>query len=56
MPLGMIFWLFFILYCFGGLWWNWPNQSTPPWGLASHGMVLVLIFLLGCRVFGFVVQ
>lgn len=57
MPLGTIFWMLMILWFIFGLWWNWPRapESTLR-PLAVHLLSFVLFFIVGWRLFGFVVQ
>jgi hypothetical protein len=54
MPAGMIFWMLMILWAVFGLWWG---ISRSPYGqYVGAGLIFVLFFLLGWKVFGFVVQ
>lgn len=53
MPLSLAFWLIFILcvfFCY------WSGRPWSSWSFGSYGAIFVLIFLLGWRVFGFVIQ
>lgn len=56
MPLGIVFWVLMIVWLvFGG----WRLFASPPeqryfWG--GSLLVFVLFFLLGWKVFGFIVQ
>jgi hypothetical protein len=57
MTIGFLFWLIFVLYFILGGYWGW--ESPPPERrryFGSFGFVLVLIFLLGWKSFGFVIQ
>ncbi len=60
MPIGMIFWMLMILWFVFGLYWHWPASSAsgaPAIGpIGNHFLVFVLFFLVGWKVFGFVVQ
>ena len=59
MTIGFLFWLLMILWLIFGLWWNWPENSAGPrrfGALGSTGLLFVLLFLLGWKVFGFVIQ
>lgn len=58
MPIGMIFWMLMILWFFFGLYWNWPANNEPR-GLGILGgnlLLFVLLFIIGWKLFGFVVQ
>lgn len=58
MPIGMIFWLLMILWFIFGLYWNWPAQPGPSGfgGLGGHLLLFILFFIVGWKLFGFVVQ
>jgi hypothetical protein len=58
MTIGFLFWLLMILWLIFGLWINWPSQPGPAgWRPVGGNLLLfVLLFLLGWRVFGFVIQ
>ena len=52
MPLSIFFWVLFIIWVlFGGY-----RYRGDYWLLGGHGLLAVLIFLLGWATFGFVVQ
>ncbi len=52
MPLSIFFWVLFIIWVlFGG----YRYRADYP-SLGGHGLLAVLIFLIGWAVFGFVVQ
>ncbi len=58
MSIGFIFWLLMILWVLFGLYWNWPNEPGRS-GFAPLGgnlLLFILLFLLGWKVFGFVIQ
>jgi hypothetical protein len=58
MPLAIAFWVVFLVYlilCFS---WIFEGPSTPGgwrWH-AFNGLVILLIFLLGWGVFGFIIK
>jgi hypothetical protein len=57
MPLGILFWAVFILIgCFGGFWLYYDGQ--PLWGRRFSGYIvlLILVGILGYRVFGSAVK
>lgn len=57
MPAGVIFWMIMILWFLFGLWWGREDWAAGRWGpFGSNLLLFVLLFLLGWRVFGFVVQ
>ena len=58
MPIGMIFWMLMILWFVFGLYWNWPASNSPAaiGPIGSHLLIFILFFIVGWKVFGFVVQ
>ena len=57
MTLGFLFWLIWILAFLFGVWGIYPGPNRPafvPFG--GIALIFVLLFLLGWRVFGFVIQ
>ncbi len=59
MPAGMIFWMLMILWFIFGLWWNWPDPAAGRAGFGPIGgniLLFVLLFILGWKSFGFVIQ
>jgi hypothetical protein len=58
MTIGFLFWLLMILWLVFGLWWNWtPAPPNDRRGFVGNVLLLfVLLFLLGWKVFGFVIQ
>ncbi len=63
MPIGILFWVLMLLWLLFGLYWNWPGgPSGQPAGSASFGilggnlLLFILLFLLGWKVFGFMIQ
>lgn len=58
MTIGFIFWLLMLLWLLFGMYWNWPKEQTPA-GFGTLGgnlLLFVLLFLLGWKVFGFMIQ
>lgn len=52
MPIGMVFWMIFILWF---LLWGWGNwYGGPAWG--HWFMIAAMFFLLGWKDFGFVIH
>jgi hypothetical protein len=57
MTLAFLFWLLFILYIlFGGFLGSRSPAPDRPFYYGNYGLMLVLIFLLGWKVFGFPIQ
>ena len=58
MPIGYVFWLFFILWFVFGMWWHWPatNERSAFIPLGGNLLLFILIFLLGWQTFGFIVK
>lgn len=57
MPVGMLFWLLMILWFLFGLYWNRGDLQGGNYGIVGGNLMLfVLLFLLGWKVFGFVLQ
>jgi hypothetical protein len=59
MTIGFLFWLLMILWFIFGFWWNWPADMSNRSGLGplgGHVLTFILFFLLGWKVFGFVIQ
>lgn len=58
MPIGVLFWVVFVIWLVLGFSWHWPNPNTPgywrPFG--GHLLLVALIFLIGWKLFGFLVQ
>ncbi len=52
MSLGTLFWFIFVIWVLFGFY----RDRTDNYALGYHGVVAVLIFLLGWRVFGFVIH
>jgi len=58
MSIGFLFWLLFILWIIFGVYWNWPTEPGPRgFGrIGGHFLIMILLFLLGWKVFGFIIQ
>jgi hypothetical protein len=60
MPIGLLFWLLMILWLLFGFVVYWPADRTAgPRAFAPMGgnlLLFVLLFLLGWKAFGFVIQ
>jgi uncharacterized RDD family membrane protein YckC len=60
MTIGFVFWLLMILWLVFGLYWTWPqggNSGPRAFGPVGGNLLLfILLFLLGWRVFGFIIQ
>jgi hypothetical protein len=57
MPAGMIFWMIMILWFLFGLYAGRDDFKTGNYTIFGGNLLLfVLLFILGWRVFGFVVQ
>lgn len=57
MTIGFLFWLLMILWLLFGLYWNRTDLQGGNYGIVGGNLLLfVLLFLLGWRVFGFVIQ
>jgi hypothetical protein len=57
MPVGLLFWMLMILCLIFGFWWNYRAGGQPSYGfLGMNFLTWVLLFLLGWKVFGFILQ
>ena len=56
MSLGFIFWLFWLLWLIFGGYWGYTRSADRPGWFGGYGFTLVLVFILGWRVFGFPIQ
>lgn len=60
MPIGLLFWLLMVLWLLFGMVIYWPaDQSGGPRAFFPMGgnlLLFVLLFLLGWKAFGFVIQ
>ena len=55
MSIGLLFWVIFVIALIFGAWGRTPSGS-PYWANYNSWVFVVLLFLLGWRVFGFVIQ
>lgn len=57
MPIGILFWMLMILWFFFGLWWHGGELRSGNYGFfGGNILLLVLLGLLGWKVFGAVLQ
>jgi hypothetical protein len=58
MPIGLLFWMIYLLWVILGFVWNWPNSNEPRawYPLGGNVILLILLFLLGWAEFGFVIK
>jgi hypothetical protein len=56
MAMGAIFWMLMILWLVFGAYWYWPADRNAVGPIGGHFLTWICLFLLGWRVFGFVVQ
>ena len=58
MPLGIAFWVIFLLWVLFGFWWYWPTEPGPRgFGpLGANLLLVILVFILGWATFGFILQ
>jgi hypothetical protein len=56
MTIGACFWIIMLLWFLFGIYWNRSELSGPGWNLGGHGLLFILLFLLGWKVFGFPIQ
>jgi hypothetical protein len=54
--IGLLFWLLFILGLIFNGWWGFSRSGDRAGWFGANGFVMVLLFLLGWKVFGFVIQ
>lgn len=52
----MIFWMLMILYAVFGIFPNFPNDNSGWKPFGGSLLLFILLFLLGWRTFGFVIQ
>lgn len=55
MPLGTVFWIIMLL-AFIFYWWGYWGGKPPYWPMGTGLFVFVLLFLLGWKVFGFMIR
>jgi TRAP-type C4-dicarboxylate transport system permease small subunit len=56
MPIGLIFWVLMLLWIISVIGRRWGGSNMPWAEPAGDFIILVLFFLLGWRVFGFIVH
>jgi hypothetical protein len=56
MPLGLLFWVLMILWLVFGFWQWRPNLPTNYAPFGGHILLWILLFIIGWRTFGFVIQ
>jgi len=59
MEIGFLFWLLMILWLIFGLWSGWPANTADRRAFMPLGgnlLLFILLFLLGWKVFGFVIK
>lgn len=57
MSIGMIFWILMLLWIIFGFYWNRSELQGGNWGpMGGNLLLFVLLFLLGWKCFGFIVQ
>lgn len=57
MTIGMIYWLLWIIWAIFGFYTGWsgePGNRRAVWG--GNILLLVLFFLIGWKIFGFVIK
>jgi hypothetical protein len=55
-PLGLLFWVLWLLGLIFGFWQWAPNTPANYRPFGGHILLWLLLFIIGWRVFGFVVQ
>lgn len=57
MSIGFLFWLLMVLWLIFGFYWHRTEISGGNYGIMGGNLLLfILLFLLGWRVFGFILQ
>jgi hypothetical protein len=57
MTIGMLFWILMVIWFIFGLYWNRADLAAGSYGVFGGNLLLfILLFLLGWKVFGFVIQ
>ena len=57
MPLGILFWVLMVIWLLFGFWVNRADlQGGQYVGFGGNLLLFLLLFLLGWRTFGFIVQ
>lgn len=56
MPLGILFWVLMVIWAVVGIWDSWPSDASGRFRFGGNLLLFVLLFVLGWKCFGFVVQ
>lgn len=57
MSIGLLFWLLMVLWLVFGFWAYAPDIRTGRYGIVGGNLLLfILLFLLGWKAFGFIIQ
>lgn len=57
MSMGLAYWILMLIWLALGLWANWPVGGAPNMRTAGgHGLLFILLVLLGWKVFGAPIQ
>jgi hypothetical protein len=57
MPLGILFWVLMVLWLIFGIWSNRVQIQGGQYQIIGGNLLLfILLFILGWRVFGFIIQ
>jgi hypothetical protein len=56
MPLGLLYWVLMILWLIFGFWQWSPVAPANYRPFGGHVLLWILLFIIGWRVFGFVIQ
>jgi hypothetical protein len=57
MPIGILFWVLMVIWLLFGLYWHRGDLRGGSYGVVGGNLMLfVLLFLLGWKTFGFILQ
>lgn len=56
MSIGLVYWIVWIIWAIFGGWNYWPSSPTGAKPFGGHILLLLLTFLIGWALFGFVIQ
>lgn len=57
MTIGLLFWVLWVIWAVFGFWTGWSVEPAHRrYALGGNVLLLILFFLLGWKVFGFVVR
>jgi hypothetical protein len=57
MPIGILFWVIMVVWLLFGLYWNRGDLRGGRYGVIGGNLMLfILLFLLGWKTFGFILQ